>query len=76
MLFITNEENVLYLTSRTIFALFFLPVKYLDRQMAWAKIGSGKSLPVKKNRMNIDILEELLIPAEKKGIFHKSRRKK
>ena len=44
--------------------------------MAWVKIGSGKSLPVKKNRMNIDILEELLIPAEKKGIFHKSRRKK
>ena len=28
--------------------------------MAWAKLGSGKSLPAKKKRMNIDILEELL----------------
>ena len=37
--------------------------------MAWAKKGSGKSLSAKKKWMNIDILKELIIPAEKMGPF-------
>ena len=33
--------------------------------MAWVKIGSGKFLPAKKKRTKDNVLEELLIPAEK-----------